>query len=184
MKTEAIVRTTDSKARISLPRGFADVTVLIEQISDSEIRIRKAKVVPENEVPFSEELLKPLSDRDRDFFLSILDNPPPPSPALIRMLEKGRRVMEGEPIVETTLKEKGSKELVFGKYSPSAVLRWMGKNGFTPEDAARALKGLGVSHIKEATIPIQVKAGAKGERAEPAHLTKEEAQQCLAFKKS
>ncbi len=97
MKSELIVRTTDSKARISLPKGFADVTVLIEQLSDSEVRIRKAKVVPEDEIPFAEEVLKPLSDRDRDFFLSVLDNPPPPSPALIRMLERGRKVMEGQP---------------------------------------------------------------------------------------
>jgi hypothetical protein len=80
----AETRTTDNKARITLPRAFANCTVLIEQLSDTEIRIRKAKVVPEDEMPFWEESLPPLSDRDRDLFLALLDNPPPPNKALRR----------------------------------------------------------------------------------------------------
>jgi hypothetical protein len=77
-------RTTDSKARVSLPRSFANSTVIIEQVSDTEIRIRKARVIPEDEITFWEENLSPLSDRDRDRFLSLLDNPPPPNKALRR----------------------------------------------------------------------------------------------------
>ena len=44
-----ITRTTDRKARVCLPPSFSDSTVIIEQISDTEIRIRKARVVPEDE---------------------------------------------------------------------------------------------------------------------------------------
>jgi hypothetical protein len=86
----AATRTTDDKARISLPASFANSTVLIEQVSDTEIRIRKAKVIPEDELPFVEESLTPLSDRDRDLFLGLLDNPPPPNEALRQLMDQGR----------------------------------------------------------------------------------------------
>jgi hypothetical protein len=81
--------TTDDKARITLPRNFANTTVLVEQVSDTELRIRKARVIPEDELPFVEEAMAPLSDRDRDVFLALLDNPPPPNDALRRLLRSG-----------------------------------------------------------------------------------------------
>ena len=59
-------RSTDAKGRISLPRAFANATVIVEQVSDTEVRIRKAVVIPEDEVRFYEETAAPLSDRDRD----------------------------------------------------------------------------------------------------------------------
>jgi hypothetical protein len=82
MATE--VRTTDQKTRISLPKGFANSTVILEQVSETEVRIRKAKVLPEDELHFYEENRLPLSDGDRDIFLALLDNPPPPTKALRR----------------------------------------------------------------------------------------------------
>jgi hypothetical protein len=78
--------TTDDKARINLPKSFANSTLLVEQVSDTELRIRKARVIPEDELPFLEEAIAPLSDRDRDIFLALLDNPPPPNDALRRLL--------------------------------------------------------------------------------------------------
>jgi hypothetical protein len=72
-------RQTDQKARISLPKSFANSTVIIEQVSDTEIRIRKAVVVPEDEIPFFEESLQPLSNADRDLFLSMIDRPSKPT---------------------------------------------------------------------------------------------------------
>lgn len=93
-------RTTDDKARISLPGSFANCTVLMEQVSDTEIRIRKARVIPEDELPFVEESMTPLSDRDRDLFLALLDDPPPPNEALKRLLEEEcqrEQVHRGEP---------------------------------------------------------------------------------------
>ena len=81
--------TTDEKARINLPKDFANSTVLVEQVSDTELRIRKARVIPEDDLPFLEEAMAPLSDRDRDVFLALLDNPPPPNDALRRLLTSG-----------------------------------------------------------------------------------------------
>jgi hypothetical protein len=81
---DSVSRTTDAKGRICLPRAFANATVIIEQVSDTEIRIRKARVIPEDEVRFYEETAAPLSDRDRDRFLDLLDNPPKPNAALRR----------------------------------------------------------------------------------------------------
>jgi hypothetical protein len=81
-------RSTDAKGRISLPKAFANATVIIEQVSDTEIRIRKAVVIPEDEVRFYEESAAPLSDRDRDRFLELLENPPAPNAALKRAARK------------------------------------------------------------------------------------------------
>jgi hypothetical protein len=83
-------RTTDAKARLSLPKSFANSTVLIEQISDTELRIRKARVIPEDEMKFAEESAVPLTDRDRDHFLKLLANPPRANDALRRAAAKHR----------------------------------------------------------------------------------------------
>lgn len=80
MPTET--RTTDAKGRLVLPKSFANSTVIVEQLSDSEVRVRRAKVVAEDELPFAEESATPLSDRDRDRFLKLLAKPPAPNPAL------------------------------------------------------------------------------------------------------
>src|ERR1700745_2790817 len=81
--------TTDEKARITLPKNFANSTVLVEAVSDTELRIRKARVIPEADLHFVGEAMAPLSDRDRDVFLALLDNPPPPNEALRRLLTPG-----------------------------------------------------------------------------------------------
>jgi hypothetical protein len=79
---DAETRTTDAKGRVCLPKAFANATVIIEQVSDTELRVRKARVIPEDEIRFSEEVPIVLSDRDRDRFLKALDNPPKPNTAL------------------------------------------------------------------------------------------------------
>lgn len=75
-------RTTDSKARLILPKAFANATVIVEQLSETELRVRRAKVVPEDELPFAEETTISLNDHDRDRFLELLANPPAPTAAL------------------------------------------------------------------------------------------------------
>ena len=57
-------------------------------MSDTEVRIRKAVIIPEDEVRFHEETASPLTDRDRDRFLDLLDNPPAANAALKRAVEK------------------------------------------------------------------------------------------------
>lgn len=91
MATE--IRTIDAKARLVLPRSFANATVIIEHVSETEIRVRRAKVVPEDELGFAEERAVPLSDKDRDRFLELLANPPAATPALKKaaIRHKGRR---------------------------------------------------------------------------------------------
>lgn len=86
MTTET--RTTDAKARLVLPKSFANATVIVEQISETEVRVRRAKVVAEDELPFAEENRSPLSDRDRDQFLKLLADPPAATPALKKAAER------------------------------------------------------------------------------------------------
>lgn len=75
-------RTTDAKARLVLPKAFANATVIVEQVSDTELRVRKARVIAEDELAFAEESAVPLSDRDRERFLALIGNPPAPTAAL------------------------------------------------------------------------------------------------------
>jgi hypothetical protein len=79
-------RSTDAKGRVCLPKSFANATVIIDQVSDTEIRIRKAVVIPQDEIRFTEETPIVLSDRDRDTFLDLLENPPHPNPALQKLM--------------------------------------------------------------------------------------------------
>jgi hypothetical protein len=93
-----VTRSTDPKARISLPKGFANSTVIIEQISDTELRIIKARVIPEEELQFPEVTDKPpLSNRDRDRFLSLLDNPSPPTQALLQAAKAAKTAEMSRP---------------------------------------------------------------------------------------
>ncbi len=39
---DAETRTTDAKGRVCLPKSFANATVIIEQVSDTELRVRKS----------------------------------------------------------------------------------------------------------------------------------------------
>lgn len=85
------IRTTDAKARLVLPKAFANSTVIVDQVSDSEIRVRRAKVIAEDDLPFSEESPSALSNRDRDHFLELLFHPPEPTPALKKAAERHRK---------------------------------------------------------------------------------------------
>jgi Protein of unknown function (DUF1778) len=79
-------RSTDAKGRVSLPKAFANATVIIEQISENELRIRKASVIPEDEIRFTEEATIILSEAGRKRFLEALDYPPKPNAALRRLM--------------------------------------------------------------------------------------------------
>lgn len=79
-------RSTDAKGRVCLPKAFANATVIIEQVNENELRIRRARVIPEDEVRFSEETPIVLSDGERERFLHALDNPPKPNAALRRLM--------------------------------------------------------------------------------------------------
>ena len=78
----------------------------------------------------------------------------------------------------------GTEPATGGRYSlyghpATAVLRWMGKEGLTVEQAERLLQshGLGVSGT---TVRIQIRAGKTGDRGDPAALTHEQRKDLLS----
>ncbi len=79
-------RLTDAKGRVCLPKAFANATVLIEQVNENELRIRKARVIPEDDLRLPEEAPIVLSDPERQRFLEALDHPPKPNAALRRLM--------------------------------------------------------------------------------------------------
>ena len=81
----------DATARVVLPPSFAEATVTIQQISENEVRIRKKTGDADEDVVFVEESITVLSDRDRDRFLHLLENPPPPNEALRRLFAEQRK---------------------------------------------------------------------------------------------
>ena len=83
-------KTVDARARGTLPRDFAKSTVILEKISDTELRIRKANKTEVDRV-FPEQTATPLSDRDRDRFLELIENPPLPNAALREAMSEGGR---------------------------------------------------------------------------------------------
>lgn len=74
----------DAEGRIILPEGFANTTLIVERLGDSEVRIRKPDAETGEDVRFREEQPLTLSDRDRDALLALIDEPPAPNEALIR----------------------------------------------------------------------------------------------------
>ena len=84
-------RTVDARARVTLPPGFAKATVILEQVSESEVRIRRTSGSPDESAEFAEETITTLSDRDRDRFLRLLENPSPPNASLRKAMSKRRR---------------------------------------------------------------------------------------------
>ena len=75
------VRIADSKGRVVLP-GFANATLIVEKVDETEYRVRKAKVVPEKKPQFHEdEFPLKLSARDAAAFLQALEKPPEPNAA-------------------------------------------------------------------------------------------------------
>lgn len=68
----------------------------------------------------------------------------------------------------------GKRAKLFG-YPVTAVIRWMGKEGdWDFKKASKALHEFGVE-VADATIQAQLRAGAKGERGDPAPLREDEA---------
>ena len=87
----ALIRIADNKGRISLP-GFANATVVVEAISPNEYRVRKAEVIPTDELHFTEEEMPVvLSERDAKRFLEMVENPPPPNAAARRAAKRFKK---------------------------------------------------------------------------------------------
>lgn len=89
------VRIADSKGRVTLP-GFANSTVIVEALSANEYRIRRAEVIPADELQFSEEQMPTkLSRRDAQSLVKSLTDPPPPNGAARRAARRFRKKSHG-----------------------------------------------------------------------------------------
>ena len=88
---ETAIRSADSKGRVTLP-GFANATVIVDMVSDTEYRIRKARVIPESDLRFPEEEMPlKLTERETQQILDLLDNPPKPTAAARRAAKRFRK---------------------------------------------------------------------------------------------
>lgn len=82
------IRTADSKGRVIFP-AFANATLIIEQVDDTEYRVRKAQVIPEKDLQFHEEDFPvALSERDAAAFVKALQDPPAPNRAARRAAKR------------------------------------------------------------------------------------------------
>jgi len=75
---------------------------------------------------------------------------------------------------DQTPKEKKQHEDIFG-HTVSAIIRWMGKNGWKFSEAQRVLEERGLTDVAEGTIRTYLQAGKQGLRGAPAELTPEQA---------
>jgi uncharacterized protein (DUF1778 family) len=88
---QTAIRTADSKGRVVLP-GFANATVIVEAMSDTEFRVRKARVIPEDELRFPEDDMPiKLTERETLMVLDMMENPPKPNAALRRAAKRYRK---------------------------------------------------------------------------------------------
>lgn len=86
---EVETSTADSEGRVTLPKDFANAILLVERVSDAEVRIRKAEGIPDAGTHFREESPTVLSPRDTELFLHLLDDPAEPNEALKRISRHG-----------------------------------------------------------------------------------------------
>lgn len=82
--TSTEIRVTDGKARLTLPRAFANATLLLEVRGDNEIVIRKAKVVPLGDADLQPERIT-LSEKGWAAFVAAIENPPKPNAELKKL---------------------------------------------------------------------------------------------------
>lgn len=94
---------------------------------------------------------------------------------------KGKRGKTGN--TGATGKVGGGARIELMGYPVTAVLRWMGKKGWTAAQAIHVCSALKVSPAP-ATVKIQVRAGAKGERGDPAAINAAQAQELNELRKS
>jgi Protein of unknown function (DUF1778) len=82
-------RSTDPKGRVSLTKAFANARVMIEQVSENELPIRKVRVILEDEHVLSGEAPIALSNSQRERFVRALDEPPKPNAAFFAASDEG-----------------------------------------------------------------------------------------------
>lgn len=85
------MQTADALARVTLPAEFAETRVVVEMLSASEVRIRKADERDDELAALPENCVTTLSDRDRDRFLELVESRHAGHVALRKAMSKHRR---------------------------------------------------------------------------------------------
>lgn len=94
---------------------------------------------------------------------------------LTKKLEGGQtaraeKIANGDPV-------RSVKRGTIFDFPVTAVLRWMGKERWTFEQARKVVNSHGCDEIADATVRAQLLAGRKGERGDPAKLNKSQIQE-------
>lgn len=91
------------------------------------------------------------------------------------LIEKIDQVTKAKEEAPQHLNGGGTRTLFFG-YPTTAVIRWMGKEGWSMEKAKRTLRRF-KQDVAEATIRAQLTAGRQGTRGDPAKLSEKQIQE-------
>ena len=81
-----------------------------------------------------------------------------------------------------TRRKPGKRATIFG-YPATAVIRWMGKEGWDFEEAAIAIQSLTGKKVADATVRAALGHGRRGQRGEPAKLTAAQRRKVIAASK-
>lgn len=162
------------------------VEVITDEVIEKAVRINRAKV----------EAARAVIEAHNATIV-----PPAPAVEVIEETPAGEEVAEKAPSSASpaikpkkatkdksaaeTKPEKALRVLAFGRYPATAVIRWMGVNGMSVDQAVAVMAGLGLV-VSIDTIRIQLRAGAKndGSRGEPAALAADEIKKVKKFAKN
>lgn len=85
------MQTADALARVTLPAEFAEKTVVVERLSQSEVRIRKLGEEGDELSMLPENNITTLSNGERDRFVELIVSPQTANPALCKAISKRTR---------------------------------------------------------------------------------------------
>lgn len=94
----------------------------------------------------------------------------------VRSINKKHEPKTKAPELVSGPVEEGAKRFKILGHPATAVIRWLGKEGYSFPETMKLLGKLGVD-LAESTVKIQLKAGKNGERGEPASISKRQSDQ-------
>jgi hypothetical protein len=114
------IKKADSKGRVTIP-SLANETLVIEQIGDSEFRVRVASTVPIHDLSFPEDRPGVLADKDVEKLVDILDNPPEPNRAAKKAAKEYKEYLKrhGRSVDDRKAREKTRSSRVSVRKRPA-----------------------------------------------------------------
>jgi len=91
--------------------------------------------------------------------------------------ERVQKLTEDRANAPATAQGEGGTKAVIFSYAATAVIRWMGRQGWKFQQARKVLEQFGAGHISDATVRCQLQGGRDldNPRGEPAALTDDQA---------